>query len=118
MSRVCLNILLGFLFIDERTDIAQRRMPPCAIVKRLQILEEDLASVGTTLKRLPIHAFLFDRSEEALHQRIIVTIGFSTHAHFNAIAFQQSPISMTRKLAATIGMMQQARMGTSSTNGH
>ena len=81
-------------------------MAALPVVKRLQILEEHLPGLGSSLKRVAIHAFLFDGSKEALHQGIIVTIGFAAHAHESAIAAQQSPISVTGKLAATIGMMR------------
>src|SRR5438270_2895052 len=114
MSRVCLSIFSSFLLVDKWTDLSQRGMATGAIVKHLQILENGLSGLGSGSKGVAIHAFLFDRSEKALHQGIIVTIGFFAHADFHTITAQKSQISLTRVLAATIGVMQQAWMWSSS----
>jgi len=51
-------------------------------------------------------------------QRIIGTISFFAHADFHTIAAQKSQISLTRVLAATIGVMQQTWMWSSSAHSH
>src|SRR5437868_2259060 len=89
-----------------------------AMVKHPQILENGLSGLGSGSKGVAIHAFLFDRPEKALHQRIIVTIGFFAHAYLNAIAFQESTITLTGILASTIRVMQQAWMWSPSDHSH
>ena len=106
------------MLVNKWTDLTQRGMATGAMVKHLQILENGLSGLGSGSKGVAIHAFLFDRSEKALHQRIIVTIGFFAHADFHTIAAQKSQISLTRVLAATIGVMQQAWMWSSSAHSH
>ena len=55
------------------------------IVKHLQLLENGLPGLGSGPKGVVVDAFLFDRSEKALHQRIIVTSSFFAHAHLNSL---------------------------------
>src|SRR5439155_19837766 len=75
-SRVCLSTSFCFLLVDHWTDLTKRRMATGPIVKHFQILENGLSGLRSGPKSVAIHAFFFDRSEKALHQRIIVTIRF------------------------------------------
>ena len=113
-----MSIFFCSLLVDNWTDLTKRGMATGPMVKHLQLLENGLPDLGSGPKGVAVDAFLFDRSEKALHQRIIVTSSFFAPAHLNAIAFQESKISLTRVLASTVGMMQQAGMWSSSDHSH
>src|SRR6478672_1255833 len=107
-----------FLLVDHWTDLTKRRMATGPIVKHFQILENGLSGLRSGPKSVAIHAFFFDRSEKALHQRIIVTIRFFAHAYLHTIAFQESAIALTGILASTIRVVKQAWMWSSSDYSH
>ena len=58
------------------------------------------------------------RSQEALHDRIIVAVHFSTHAYLNPLAREQSPIPSTGVFTSPIRVMQQSWMRAASTHCH
>ena len=60
-------------------------MQSLSIVERLQILEDRVSSLRSALIGLPIDTLGFQSAEEALHERVIITIPFATHTHHDAI---------------------------------
>jgi len=48
----------------------------------------------------------FQDAEEAIHERIVVTILFASHAHDNAVASQERLIVLAGILASPVGMVQ------------
>src|SRR5215475_11665139 len=77
------------------------------IVKHLNILKNRCSSFCSCLVGLTFNTFLLEGSKETLHECIIVTITFSTHADLNAIPLKQSEIALACILASPIRMVHQ-----------
>src|ERR1700730_5998868 len=97
---------LHLLLIGDRTEVSQRGMQSLSIVKRLQVLKNRLPSLRPALKGLPIHTLAFQGAEEALHERVVITIPFAAHAHKHAVLCQQLAVVGSRILTAAIRMVQ------------
>ena len=63
-------------------------MQSLSIVKYLQILKDGLLRLRSARKGLPIHTLGFERSDEALHECVVIAISFAAHAHHHALVGQ------------------------------
>src|SRR5205807_8219240 len=67
------------LLILQRTEIAKGRMAPLPVVPDLDVLEDRAARRGASGPRLTIEQFPFERSEEALSDRVGIAVCATAH---------------------------------------
>ena len=63
---------------------------------------------------MQIDAFGFENMKEALHNRIVVTVGLSAHANGDVVLSQEGLVVMSGILAAAIRMMPQIGLAEAS----
>lgn len=95
------------LFILDRTQVLQCGMPANAVVKALHTLENTLLGLGAALKACSLSPFTFQAREEALHDRVIITVTHATHAHLHSQGSEAGEIVCGRIRAPLLGMHQQ-----------
>ena len=84
-------------------------MPTARVVEGVDILEERGLGFSPCRPCVPPDQFGFQRFEEGLNGRIIVTISFAAHRHLKALLAQAFLIVMTAILAAPVGMVNASR---------
>ena len=80
-----------------------------SIVIRFYVLEYSGRCNASSSVPFTVHQLDFQRVEKTLHRRIIITIGFASHAAAQPVVLDQSLISFRTILAAAIGMYDRAR---------
>lgn len=83
-------------------------MPPLAVIEYLQVFKDSLPRLAVAGPVLPVCAFPFHGSKEALHQRIILAVAFATDAHLDPPRRKERLIRSADGLAAAVGMMEQS----------
>ncbi len=73
-----------------------------SIVIRFYVLEYPGCCHASSSVPFTVHQLDFQRVEKTLHRRIIITIGFASHAAAQPVVLDQSLISLGTILAATI----------------
>jgi hypothetical protein len=59
-------------------------MSPNTVIKALDILEDDLPDLPTSLERHALHTFTFQCPEKGFGDRITVTVPSAAHTHRDA----------------------------------
>ena len=86
--------------------VAQRRVQSLTIVEDLDVFMDRTARFGLVVPSSVMDELLLERSEEALHDGVIVTVASTTHADLDAERSELRSVAFARVLAATIGVMQ------------
>lgn len=71
------------------SQIAQRRMQPCPVIKCLYILEDTDSGLLPRFVRFMVDVLGFQRMKEALSRRVVKTATGTAHADRDAVCFQQ-----------------------------
>ena len=73
-------------------------MSPLSIVKYFNIFKHGISCFCSCLIGLTFNTLLFHCSKETLHERIVITIPFSAHAHLYFSFFEHGKIALTCEL--------------------
>ena len=82
-------------------------MAPLAIVKYFDVLEDRGSRFTPSPESVVMDLFVFERTEETLSDRIVITVAAPTHAGDHPVLFEYGQISRARVLPTLIGMMDQ-----------
>lgn len=88
------------------------------VVEDLDVLENGLLGFITSVEVALIDQFDFQGAPKAFHGGIVIAAGASAHARDQAVVGERVPIEMTRKLAASVRMMDQSWCWSSLADGH
>ena len=105
-------------FEVEGTSITQRRMTACRIIEPFDVPNDVL--LGRSPRRVggARDQFGFERGKETFHGRIIVTVVRTAQTGHQTVSREDVLISDAGVLTAAISMMQQARGGPATSQGH
>ena len=104
------------VFEDRWADLPEGRVSAPLVVEHLDEVEQLHRRVTAALEvfaELGLHG-----REEALHDRVVVTIARATHAAGDAVSLKDGLIVLAGIRASLIRMMQQPRAGTAALEGH
>jgi hypothetical protein len=77
-------------------------MQPGGILKPFDITENISTSLGTGFVIMVMNPFIFQRTTKTFHDRIVITISFSTHANLNLVGDLNIADGVAGLLAASI----------------
>jgi hypothetical protein len=103
------HFVVPLLFERPWTEIAERRMPPQPVVKRLEILEQVAALRRSRVPRGIVDEFDLERREEGLGDGVVPAIPSAAHAADNSALLEDSLVVTAGVLTPAIGVMHQAR---------
>ena len=92
------------------TNVAESLMQPLPIVEHLDELKHLRLSFFSRVVLPLMYQLIFERTEEALHDGIVVTVSLATHTHHYPGGGQQLPIGHTGIQCPLIGVMDQTTM--------
>src|SRR5659263_249240 len=101
-----------------RGAVPEVRVPTLPIVEHLDVIEQvppGLRSCGVVPMMNPI---LFQRREETLRHRVVVTVPLAAHAADQPVFFQQGPVIPAGVLAPAVGVVEQPPGRTTARQGH
>ena len=111
-------LLIVELLIGFRAEIVQRRMTSPPIAERLDVEEHVSLRLVARVIHTVMHQFALQRTEEALHRRIVVPTTDTVHTGLDAVVLKQRPIRAVGVLTALIRMVDQAGPGLTLTESH
>ena len=105
-------------FEIDRAEVAEGRVHPLPVVVNLNVFEDVASGDRAQRKVSVVNEFGLECAEEALARCIVEAIALSTHARQRFNLVKTSAVSVTRVLAATIGMVDEPRRGWMLRNRH
>jgi hypothetical protein len=88
-----------------RSAVAQSRVQPLPIVEHLDVVEHRGSRLRTSAELGRVDGLRLERSEEALHRRIIETIAPPAHGRPDAVPLQHGPIRTRSVLHPTDALL-------------
>ena len=91
-----------------RTQVTERRVPPLAIVKVLDVFEDFTAGAELECATDSVNQFELEGGEEALRHRVVPAVSFAAHAASDSVLPQQLLIFGAGVLATAIRVTQRS----------
>src|SRR5471030_198489 len=92
-------------------NIAEARVAPLAVVEAFDVFLYCCFRVSPGRVALMVHQLVFQAAPEALHGRVVVAVPPARHGWLHAELLHQFLIVVSAVLAATVGVVNQARRG-------
>ena len=101
--------LVSLAFKGTGRGIAQRTMPPLAVVEDFNVLKDGLAGLLPGGEGVTVNEFHFEGAPEGFHRGIVVTVAFAAHGCLGLAGGQGLAKFTAGILAAAIGVEDQFR---------
>src|SRR5439155_14326320 len=82
-----------------------------AVVIDFNVLEERRGGLLSGGQRLRVNELVFKRAPKSFHGGVVITIAFAAHAADSLSGTEQSAVSLSAVLEASVRVMQQAGLG-------